>query len=123
LRLDSFKLWMVSALVVHEIHRINLEREGKGVAALRSMVIREDFKVVDVDYETAVRSAELRSKHRIPLADSVIAATAQIIGCPIVSDDPHFKKYRKLKQGGRLHNSISCCFIQNVFIKTDLSDL
>jgi predicted nucleic acid-binding protein len=88
---------MVSALVVHEIHRINLEREGKEVAALRSMVIRGDFKVVDVDYETAVRSAELRSKHRIPLADSVIAASAQIIGCPIVSDDPHFKKIQEIK--------------------------
>jgi predicted nucleic acid-binding protein len=88
---------MVSALVVHEIHRINLEREGKEVAALRSMVIRGDFNVVDVDYETAVRSAELRSRHRIPMADSVIAAAAQIIGCQLVSDDLHFKKIEDLK--------------------------
>lgn len=95
--LKAVKERMVSALVVHEMHRINLEREGKEVAALRSRVIRGDFKVVDVDYETAVRSADLRSKHRIPMADSVIAATAQIIGCPIVSDDPHFKKIQEIK--------------------------
>lgn len=95
--LKAVKERMVSALAVHEIHRINLEREGKDVAALRSSVIYGDFKVVDVDYETAVRSAELRSRHRIPLADSVIAATAQIYGCPLVSDDPHFKKIRDLK--------------------------
>ena len=94
--LKAVKERMVSALVVHEIHRINLEMEGKETAALRSSVIRGDFKVVDVDYETAVRSAELRSRHRIPMADSIIAATAQIIGCPLVSDDPHFKKIPNL---------------------------
>lgn len=88
---------MVSALTIHEIHRINLERDGRDVATLRSNTIRGDFKVVDVDYETAVRSAELRSSHRIPMADSVIAATAQIRGCPLVSDDAHFKGIQDLK--------------------------
>jgi len=88
---------MVSALTVHEIHRINLEREGKNVAVLRSSTIRGDFKVVDVDYETAVTSAELRSRYRIPMGDSVIAATAQIQGCLLVSDDAHFKEIPDLK--------------------------
>jgi predicted nucleic acid-binding protein len=88
---------IVSALTVHEIHRLNLEREGRDVATLRSNTIRGDFKVVDVGYEVAVRSAELRSKHRIPMADSVIAATAQIHGCPLVSDDVHFKEIKDLK--------------------------
>jgi predicted nucleic acid-binding protein len=75
----------------------NLERKGRDVATLRSKTIRGDFNVVDVDYETAVKSAELRSKHRIPMADSVIAATAQIHGCLLVSDDPHFKQIQDLK--------------------------
>jgi len=88
---------MVSTLTVHEIHRINLEKEGREVAMLRSETIRRDFDVVDVDYETAVRSAELRSKHRIPMADSIIAATAQIHGCPLVSDDTHFHEIEDLK--------------------------
>jgi len=88
---------MVSALTVHEIHRINLEREGRDVATLRSNTIRGDFRVVDVDYETAVRSAELRSRHRIPMADTVMAATAQIHGCLLVSDDAHFKEIQGLK--------------------------
>jgi predicted nucleic acid-binding protein len=88
---------MVSALTVHEIHRINLKREGKDVATLRSNTIRGDFKIVDVDYETAVKSAELRSRHQIPMADSVIAATAQIHECPLFSDDAHFKEIQNLK--------------------------
>lgn len=88
---------MVSTLTIHEIYRINLEREGREVATMRSETIRRDFSVVDVDYETAVRSAELRSRHRIPMADSVIAATAQIHHCPLVSDDPHFQQIQNLK--------------------------
>lgn len=87
----------VSVLTIHEIHRINLEREGREVAALRSETIRRDFDVKCVDYQTAVRSAELRSRQRIPMADSVIAATAQILKCPVVSDDPHFQEIEDLK--------------------------
>ena len=88
---------IVSALTVHEVHRTNMEREGREVATLRSETVCRDFNVVDVDYETAVRSAELRSRHRMPMADSVIAATAQIHGCSLVSDDPHFQGIRNLK--------------------------
>jgi len=88
---------MLSALTIHEIHRINLEREGREVATLRSETLRRDFTIVDVDYEKAVRGAELRSRYRIPMVDSVIAATAQIHGCPLVSDDPHFQEIEDLK--------------------------
>jgi len=88
---------MVSALTVHEIYRINLEKEGREVANLRAETIHRDFNIADVDYETAIRSAELRSKYRIPMADSIIAATTQIHGCLLVSDDPHFQKIEDLK--------------------------
>lgn len=88
---------MVSSLTIHEIHRVVLKKEGKEVAALRSSTIRRDFQVIDVDYVIAVKSAELRSKHQMPMADSVIAATAQIQGCPLFSDDAHFKNIENLK--------------------------
>jgi predicted nucleic acid-binding protein len=95
--LKSVKKRMVCALTVHEIHRINLKREGKDVAALRSNTIRGDFEVIDVDYKIAVKSAELRSIHQMPMADSVIAATAQIHECPVFSDDAHFREVQNLK--------------------------
>jgi predicted nucleic acid-binding protein len=95
--LRSVKKRLVSSLTVHEIHRFNLKLEGKDVAALRSNTIRGDFEVIDVDYKIAVKSAELRSKHQIPMADSVIAATAQTYQCALFSDDPHFKEIQNLK--------------------------
>jgi predicted nucleic acid-binding protein len=95
--LRSVKERMVSSLTVHEIHRINLKREGKDVADLRSNAIREDFRIIDVNYKLAVKSAELRNTHQIPMADSVIAVTAQVNQCPLFTDDTHFKKIENLK--------------------------
>jgi len=87
----------VSVVTVHEIYKIVLEREGSEVAKLRVETIRRDFEVVDMDYELAIESAEIRRKYRIPLADSVIMVTAQRWGCPVVTDDPHFEKVKEVK--------------------------
>jgi toxin FitB len=87
----------VSSLTIHEIHRLVVKSDGKEVAALRSHTIRQSFQVVNVDFNIAVKSAELRIKHPIPMADSVIAATAQINGCQLFSDDAHFKNIDNLK--------------------------
>lgn len=87
----------VSVVTIHEIYRIDLEREGREVANLRSETIRRDFDIADMCYEAAIRSAELMSRYRIPMADSVIAATALIHGCPVVSDDPHFQGIEGLR--------------------------
>jgi len=88
---------LVSSLTIHEIYRLVLKTDGKAVAELRSIAIRRDFQIIDVNYQIAVKSAELRSKHQMPMADSVIAATAQIEGCPLFSDDAHFKNIENLK--------------------------
>ena len=88
---------LVSSVTIHEVHRLVLRSDGKAVAALRSNTIRRDFKIIDVDYDIAVKSAELRSRHQMPMADSVIAATAQIMGCALFSDDAHFKAVENLK--------------------------
>ena len=88
---------MVSVITIHEMHRIDLEKEGKEVASLRSETIRRDFNVVEVDYRIAIRSAILRSMYKVPMADSIVASTAETHECPIVSDDQHFNRIKGLK--------------------------
>ncbi len=95
--LRKAKKRIASTLTIHEIYCINLKKEGREVANLRAETIHRDFDVADVDYETAIKSAELRSKYRIPMADSIIATTAQIHGCVLVSDDPHLQIIEDLK--------------------------
>jgi predicted nucleic acid-binding protein len=93
----STKEKLVSVLTIHELHHINMKRSSKEVAALRSHTVLAEFKVVNVDYSIAVQSAELRITHKMPMADSVIAATAQVNGCTLISDDAHFKGIPHLK--------------------------
>ena len=88
---------LVSSLTIHEIYRLVLKTDGKTVATLRSNTIKQDFQIIDVNYQIAVKSAELRSKHPMPMADSIIAATAQINECPLFSDDAHFENIENLK--------------------------
>lgn len=95
--LRSTRRRAVSVVTIHEIYKLVLEREGRDVAKLRGETIRRDFEVVGMDYELAIESAEIRRKYHIPLADSVILATAQRLGCQVVSDDPHFEKVKEVK--------------------------
>jgi len=87
----------VSAVVIHEVYRLTLEREGRETAILRAGLLEKDFKVVDVDSEIARSSAELRHKYRISLADSVVAATGLSLGAVCLSDDPHLKAIEEIK--------------------------
>lgn len=97
LELMSSKEKMVSVLTVHEMYRLDMRHEGREVAVLRSNIIKADCEIIDVDFQSAVQSAELRTKRQMPMADSVIAATAQIYGCTLVTDDAHFKGISNLK--------------------------
>jgi predicted nucleic acid-binding protein len=87
----------VSAVAVHEVYRLTLEREGRETAVLRVGLLEKDFRVVDVDAEVAKCSAELRHKYKLSLADSVIAATALMMKASCISDDLHFKKIKEIK--------------------------
>lgn len=82
---------------MHELFKLVMEREGKDAARSRCETIERDFEVVDVNYKIAVESAVLRSKYRVPMADSVIAATAIQMRVPVVSDDEHFREVREVR--------------------------
>jgi len=88
---------VVSVITLHEIFKLILEKEGREVAKLRVTVISKDFRVVDVDSDIAIEAAEIRSKYRIPMTDSIIAATAKTLNLPVISDDEHFYKIKEVR--------------------------
>jgi predicted nucleic acid-binding protein len=59
---------------------------------LRASLAEKEFEVIPVESEVARASAEIRSKYRIPMADSVIAASAKLRGLRCVTDDPHISE-------------------------------
>ena len=87
----------ISAIVIHEIYQITLRKEGRETAIHRATILEQDYQVVKVDAEIAKTSAEIRLKHKMSMADSIIAATALLLKAPCISDDPHFKAVKEIK--------------------------
>ena len=87
----------ISTVVIHEVYRLSLQREGRETAMLRIALLKQDFKVIPVTAEIAEISAELRQKHQLSMGDSMIAATASSLKALCVTDDPHFKRIKEIK--------------------------
>ena len=87
----------ISTVVIHEVYRLTLQREGRETAVLRIALLKQDFKVIPVSSEIAEISAELRQKYDLSMGDSMIAATASCLKALCVSDDPHFKRIKEIK--------------------------
>lgn len=87
----------ISAIVLHEIYKLTLEREGRNVAELRTKLLEKDFKVIAVGAKIAKISAEYRHKYKIPLADSIVAATAKSLNAKCVTDDEHIKQIKDIR--------------------------
>lgn len=87
----------ISAVVIHEVYMLSLEKEGREVAKIRTNLMMDDFKVVDMSAEIAILSAELRKNYGLSLADSVIAATSKILNARCVTDDPHFALIKEIR--------------------------
>ncbi len=87
----------ISSIVVHELYKLTLQKEGRQVARLRTELLNKDFDVVPVDSQLAVTSAELRQKYGTPMADSIIAATAMLLKAACVTDDPHIQRIREVR--------------------------
>jgi len=87
----------ISAIVIHEVYQLTLEREGRETAVLRINLLEKDFRIVNVDSKIAQSSAEIRHKYRTSMADSVIAATSLFLNAACISDDPHLKVIREIK--------------------------
>lgn len=87
----------ISAVVIHEVYRLALSREGREVAKLKVTNIKKTFEIVPIDDQIAQLSAELRHKYQLSMGDSMIAATASTIGAVCITDDPHFRKIKEIQ--------------------------
>jgi toxin FitB len=96
-KLKASKERFVSSIVLHEVYQLTLKKEGRETAKLRTTLLEQDCKVVNVDSNLAKTSAELRLKYNLSMADSIIAATALLLKATCVSDDPHFKVVKEIK--------------------------
>lgn len=93
---DRSKTPYVSSISIYEIFKLTLASEDKATAKLRASTVANEYEVVGVDSEIAEEGASISHRLRIPMADSLIMATAKQLHLPCVTDDPHFTEVKRI---------------------------
>jgi predicted nucleic acid-binding protein len=81
---------LVPAIVIYEVFRRVLQQRGED-AALQAAALLHQGEVVEVDSALALLAARLGAEHKLPLADSLIYATAHARGALLWTQDADFK--------------------------------
>lgn len=87
--METAKL-LVPTLCLFEVFRKVLRERGED-AALQAAALMLQGKIVDLDADLALRGARLSCDHHLPLADSLILATAQANRATLWTQDDHFR--------------------------------
>ena len=90
---------VVPSLTVYEVFRRVLQQRDEG-DALQVVAVMQQGMVVGLDAPLAMTAARLSIEHRLPLADSVILATARAQAAVLWTQDADFEgmpgiEYRK----------------------------
>lgn len=95
---------IVPTVSVLEVYRYVLRNRGRQ-NALDVAAAMHQGRVIDLDESLAIEAAELGTTHSLPLADSIIYATAAASEAELWTQDSHFKGLRGVRyaaKGGAL---------------------
>ncbi len=87
---------LVPSLSVLEVFRWVLRERGED-AALQATAVMQQSPLVDLDAALALRAAKVGIEHKLPLADSVIYATAQSRGALLWTQDADFRELPRVR--------------------------
>ena len=88
--IERTKELLVPSLTIYEVFKRVLQQRDEG-AALRAVAVMQQGTVIDLDARLAVTAARLSLDTRLPLADSVVLATARLHTAVLWTQDPDFK--------------------------------
>ena len=94
---------VVPTICLSEVFKVVARQRGEG-DALQAMAVMQQGRVVDLDAELAVTAALAGIEHKLPLADSIVYATAQLLDAIVWTQDDDFeglpaaKYFRKRKR-------------------------
>ncbi len=86
----------VSVVTLHELYLLDLQKRGREIAKLSLQTIQDLFRVAQVDSKIAITAAELRNRYKLPMGDSLIAATCEALDARCITDDPHLNRIKEI---------------------------
>lgn len=84
-----------SITLLEVFKRISQQRDES--VALGYVALMQQSTVVDLDAALALRAAALGVRHKLPLADSIVYATAQATGATLWTQDADFEGLANVK--------------------------
>ncbi len=94
--IQEIETLVVPTLSLYEVYKkIVLQRDEE--EALSAIGWMASGKIVDLTQEIALAAAVLSLEQKLPMADSVILATAQLYNATLWTQDEHFKEIEGVK--------------------------
>jgi predicted nucleic acid-binding protein len=81
---------LVPSSIIYEVFKVVLRERGENAALQAEALLRQGI-VVDLTEDIALRAARLSIAHKLPMADSIILATARAHEAVIWTQDNDFK--------------------------------
>jgi predicted nucleic acid-binding protein len=94
--LSDSTLLMVPTITIYEVFKVIL-RESSENEALQAVVAMQKGRSVELSAPLAIAASRLSLEHQLPMADSIILATAQEFKAIIWTQDSDFKNINKVK--------------------------
>ncbi len=94
--LSDSALLVVPTLTIYEVFKVIL-RETNENEALQAAVAMQKGTVVDLTTPLALAASRLSLEHNLPMADSIILATAQEFNAILWTQDSDFKNMSNVK--------------------------
>ena len=81
---------IVPVITIYEVFKVVLRESGEN-EALQAVAAMQKGKVIDPTVNIAMNASKLSLQYNLPMADSIILATAQIYECTIWTQDSDFR--------------------------------
>lgn len=91
---------IVPSICLYEVFKRVLQQRGEH-DALRAVALMQQASVIALDSPLALSAARLSTDYKLPLADSLILATARMRNATIWTQDSHFENLPGVRYIGK----------------------
>ncbi|MBR9986353.1 MAG: type II toxin-antitoxin system VapC family toxin [Desulfosarcina sp.] len=87
---------VVPVITIYEVFKVVLREAGED-EALQSVAAMQKGKIIDLTMNLSMSAAKISMQYNLPMADSIIFATAKMHQCDIWTQDAHFINLPRVK--------------------------
>ena len=95
-RIKDYSNIIVPIICIYEVYKVMLRERDQSVA-LEAIGVMQDGTVVNIDQSIALKAATVSHENKLPMADSIIYATAQMNDAVVWTQDADFRELPDVK--------------------------